>query len=445
MVARLRPPSWLPLLLLSALLSAAAASPPAHAETATGDAADHGAARRAQTLGGWTVPCRDGGTPVSPTDVAFAILSPQTKASGKGPGQQQRARHNRALERWKLNRALHTIKEEVRTATLLGRGDHGRRLAAVLMARAYAAASAHEGTDTASLNTWARRAPQKVLFRKQAGSNDVDLVVALAGLAAVFPNATYFAVVHDDTYVLMRNFLCALASLDRKAVVLGGLVHCKGPDFACASRARVKATLGGWPNGGAGVVATRRLLEGLRGGGKPLGSRLLDCARSYGGGHIAASDVTLACCIADFKRLGVVPEATLEHIPSLSSGSPGALDECQCGADDPDDERDFKLEDFFAHARERKGGGKPARRKRRGPWIGAAPAPVVKRCTLGRSAPIAARASFHHVNAPTMYALEALQTAAHDGLAGAPPISRNASDVPQLDLYSIARAAGAVR
>ncbi|XRB02176.1 hypothetical protein NFJ02_13g15300 [Pycnococcus provasolii] len=369
------------------------------------------------------------------SSVAFAIISRRDERIAGRP------RVGQHMSRWSAQtlraRKELVIRRVVKELLEVSSIPMSRRMA--LKSRAASvpvnASDEHEAQTMAALNTWGRRAPLKALMRKSTGSRDSDQMVALSALGALYPNASYYVAVHDDTYVFVRNLLCELgrlAGMDGMQPVFGGLVHCKGRDFMCARGSRVKQALGGWPNGGAGILMSRGLLFRELSDKSP-GSRLLDCAQLYSDGDIGGSDVALACCIADQnRRRGSSRRVTLVHVPSLTSGVPGSF-ECQCGPDDPDDMRDDDEPTVpTRRSRSRRRGNAAGRT-----WV--QPEEILtrnveRRCTLDLSAMVSSHATFHRVDARLMHTLEALQVGMFGVGARVP-----AKSVPQLDLGTLAR------
>ncbi|KAK3242237.1 hypothetical protein CYMTET_48062 [Cymbomonas tetramitiformis] len=106
-----------------------------------------------------------------------------------------------------------------------------------------------------------------------------------------------------------------------------GSTHCQGPNVRCENE-NVKFNpqlvgannLGGWNNGGAGVVLSGGMLEGMS---------LDKCLERYNPrwkySSFSGSDVVLGCCVTD-------AQGTRMHVKGFTAGGPG-FHECQCQKD----------------------------------------------------------------------------------------------------------------
>ena len=63
----------------------------------------------------------------------------------------------------------------------------------------------------------------------------------------------WFVLIDDDGYMNISNLEALLRASVTSVPVYAGLHHCQGVDFKC-KQGKVKQTLGGWVNGGAGII-----------------------------------------------------------------------------------------------------------------------------------------------------------------------------------------------
>eukprot|EP00899_Mesostigma_viride_P025569 jgi/Mesvir1/6197/Mv00881-RA.2 len=176
--------------------------------------------------------------------------------------------------------------------------------------------------------TWLQWMSHAVVFTKTEGGKRADYLVLLDKLRAAFPKKKWYLLVHDDTYIYVRRLLCYLDTLKHHDAVYTGMTHCCGPNFKCSS-GPVKGFLGkpgevppenrglgGWLNGGAGVVLSGALVNRMN---------LKECQRYYEANwryDLPATDVVLACCVQDSGGERV-------HGKGFTAGKPGFA-ECQC-------------------------------------------------------------------------------------------------------------------
>eukprot|EP00958_Prasinococcus_capsulatus_P019848 scaffold2514_cov373-Prasinococcus_capsulatus_cf.AAC.9 len=203
--------------------------------------------------------------------------------------------------------------------------------------------------------SWLKLFKHSMVFTKKAGARTTDYIVLAAQLQKIYPDKKWYIMAHDDSYLFAYNLLCELADKEHKEPIYTGATHCKGPNFACRAggvkylsqdgkytvKQRGDTTtvlkpqkrfsggysgLGGWINGGAGVVLSGALVQQVD---------FVDCVEHYSKAEnwpydrpvslslpAQASDVVLACCVADYG-------GTRLHSAGFTAGRPG-FHECQC-------------------------------------------------------------------------------------------------------------------
>ena len=175
--------------------------------------------------------------------------------------------------------------------------------------------------------TWLTLMPHATVFKKTVGARRSDLLKMAGRLRKLHPRKAWYLLVHDDTYVFVKNLLCHLDRQDSRAAQMTGMTHCLGPNFKCKSGhilydpsrgTRAPRFKTGWLNGGAGIVISNKLAKKMR------FDKCMDYyenlkAWSKNG---AVSDVALACCAQDAG-------GEVQHQVGFTAGKPG-FQECHC-------------------------------------------------------------------------------------------------------------------
>ena len=107
----------------------------------------------------------------------------------------------------------------------------------------------------AQLRTWLAEVSNLVVFDTNndlTGSHFLEALDLLTRRFHVAP-IEWFVLIDDDGYMNISNLEALLRASVTSVPVYAGLHHCQGVDFKC-KQGKVKQTLGGWVNGGAGII-----------------------------------------------------------------------------------------------------------------------------------------------------------------------------------------------
>lgn len=155
-------------------------------------------------------------------------------------------------------------------------------------------------------NTWLSLFPSSIMFsthldkRNKRVNRPEDFVVALNRLKQQFPQAKWFYLSDEDTFVHVPHLMRLLGSQPHTSPAYIGTHNCRGEGFTCQHNIPIMRSLRGWLNGGAGVVMSRALVDKMDAG---TCQAYYSNHRNWPYGQIAA-DVVLACCVADFWPSG---------------------------------------------------------------------------------------------------------------------------------------------
>lgn len=68
---------------------------------------------------------------------------------------------------------------------------------------------------------------------KKPGAKAGDYLKILALLKKDYPGKSWYILIHDDSYIFVKNLLCDLAKKKEGELHLTGATHCLGPNFKC--------------------------------------------------------------------------------------------------------------------------------------------------------------------------------------------------------------------
>jgi len=153
-----------------------------------------------------------------------------------------------------------------------------------------------------------------------------NYVKGLENAFATFPNASWYYLADDDSFVDLERLAQFTASLDASAFHFIGHRDCKGTSCGMAVKCRRQAMGAGlanpgWACGGPGVLVSRPLAEAM------VQKR---CADFYGRElyPVCCGDIALACCASDAWE-GFEVSHTLAFVPKNASAgatsSPAAV------------------------------------------------------------------------------------------------------------------------
>ena len=168
--------------------------------------------------------------------------------------------------------------------------------------------------------TWLQYAPSAQILMTSAGrASPVDFVQALIVLQQAFPNAKWYLLSDDDTFLYLPNLVCLLASKDPGTPAYLGVHHCQGEGFVCQHGRPILSGMRGWVNGGAGIVVSKGLAQKMNS---------QQCKSWYPGNwryQQNAADVVFACCVMDYWTDG-----SISHHPGFFREIPSRSYECEC-------------------------------------------------------------------------------------------------------------------
>ena len=177
----------------------------------------------------------------------------------------------------------------------------------------------------AQVRTWLSVAPNVAVFETRGALRGVSFVEAFSRLYESFnaSHVEWFVLIDDDGYIELENMAQLLSANSAKLPVYMGIHHCQGVDFACM-RGKVKQSLHGWVNGGAGIILNRYAVDAI-----DWDEAIAFYEKNWPYTPVAA-DVALACTVQDYIQAqdnDTMFEIT--HVDRMYF-DPVASDECEC-------------------------------------------------------------------------------------------------------------------
>jgi len=152
--------------------------------------------------------------------------------------------------------------------------------------------------------------PVGAIFRAP-GKSPPNFIQALGRVVGSFPNASWYYVVDDDSFVHLDRLASLVPTLDATLKVLVGKHDCRGltcgnQDVACRRRHMQGTSNPGWACGGPGVLVSRPLARAMVGG---------RCEEYYAQrpAPVGPADMAFACCAYD-----VWEGLNITHVPGFS-------------------------------------------------------------------------------------------------------------------------------
>jgi len=152
--------------------------------------------------------------------------------------------------------------------------------------------------------------PMGAIFRPP-GKAPLSFIQALGNAVGAFPNASWYYVVDDDSFVHLDRLASLVTTLDATLKLFVGKHDCQGLtcgkyDVACRRRRMQGTSNPGWVCGGPGVLVSRPLARAMVGG---------RCEEYYAQrpAPVGPADMAFACCAYD-----VWEGLNITHVPGFS-------------------------------------------------------------------------------------------------------------------------------